>query len=289
MAEPAGGSGHPHGLHHRHRDAGSSTQPSASLLMPEEPLEEATPLVPRPSRSSSVHAAHSGRAPPGSRGGLQPLVRARSLLLGLHGRSLHLPAGAGWPRPISRHGQRPLHPLRALLVVPRRSLLGARRLLRHVDPPALRQVNAVSTWPGACSKSATTSTRCSTTTSGSSAVIPMASRWSWRSTIPTVAWWPSSSTPPTASPTRTCGPGYGTSTCPPSCPAPMPIWSPPSPHCARGRCPAEDRLSREAGPGPHRLAVVPQHPTRGGVGPGHRRAPAPARSGGQGPAAVALP
>ncbi len=30
------------------------------------------------------------------------------------------------------------------------------------------------------------------------------------------------------------------------------------------------------------LLLVPQHSTRGGVGPGHRRAPAPARSGGQG-------
>ena len=42
------------------------------------------------------------------------------------------------------------------------------------------------------------------------------------------------------------------------------------------------RAPREGPRQPHRAAVVPQHAARGGLGAGHRRAPAPARGGGQG-------
>ena len=67
---------------------------------------------------------------------------------------------------------------------------------------------------GACSKSATTCTRCSTTSRGSTAATPTASRSSSRSTIPTAASSPCSSTAPTPSPTRSCGAGCAPSICP---------------------------------------------------------------------------
>ncbi len=62
---------------------------------------------------AGLHAAHARRAPPGPRGGLQPLVRAGPLLLGLHGGSLQLrraplrrhrrPQGAARPGPVGHH------------------------------------------------------------------------------------------------------------------------------------------------------------------------------------------
>ena len=53
-------------------------------------------------------------------------------------------------------------------------------------------------------------------------------RSSWRSTTPIGLRARLHRRAPMASPTRSCGPGYATNTCPVALPAPTPTWSPPS-------------------------------------------------------------
>jgi hypothetical protein len=72
------------------------------------------------------------------------------------------------------------------------------------------------------------------------------------------------------------------------CPGPTPTWWPrsrrsPSRWTRPATCPA--RRPATAAP----AAVVPEHAARGGVGAGHRRAPAPARGEGKGTVVAALP
>ena len=117
----------------------------------------------------------------------------------------------------------------------------------------------------------TTCTRSSTTTSGSTAATPTASPSRWRSTTPTAASWPSSSTATTRCPTRSSGRGCAPSTCRRCMPGTdadlVAAFTPIALEVdAPGDVPRETARRQ-----PHRAAVVPEHAARGGVGA--RRSP----------------
>ena len=154
----------------------------------------------RRSHPDRHHAVHPGRAPPGPRGGVQPLVRAGPLLRRVPDRRLqlrrrpvrvHRPAqGAALPG-----GRRlPWWPTRRSAATSASTTCSTATTTSGTGGPSTRSTR--STPPAGCSTSATTSTPASTASSGSTAATTTGCRPSSPSTTGSRGWCRCSSSRP---------------------------------------------------------------------------------------------